>query len=89
MQVDALHVEHGKLWNTLTNACFSFLPYFHLFKPKGLGFGCKIISGNVWTMSGYFSERPLEGADTLVMRAAAVWTGAEDTLLSRRMCVKS
>lgn len=42
----------------------------------------------VFECSGHLSERPLEGADTLKMRAA-VRSGAEDTLLSRRMCVKS
>ncbi|KAK2832986.1 hypothetical protein Q5P01_016875 [Channa striata] len=34
------------------------------------------------------SESPSEGADTLVMGAAA-WTAAEDTLFGHPMCVKS
>lgn len=66
MQVDALRVESMENRGTHSQMhVFLALPYFHLFKPRGLRMQSPGRRG------GRASERPLEGAGgTLAMRAA-------------------
>lgn len=73
----------GKKWLILYKCMFFTSIFSFFFYLKG-----SALMQNPNSVPGWLSERPLEGADTLAMRAT-VWMGAEDTLLSCPMCVKS